>query len=33
MAAGLVEVPSDDHINQLINTALAAIPNAAEVGY
>lgn len=33
MAAGLVEVPDDDHINQLINTALGAMPNAAEVGY
>lgn len=33
MAAELVEVPSDDHINQLINTALMTIPNAAEVGY
>ena len=27
------DIPTDDHINQLINTALAAIPNAAEVGY
>lgn len=27
MAAGLVEVPSDDHINQLINTALGVIEN------
>lgn len=27
------DIPTDDHINQLINTALAAIPNAAEVAY
>lgn len=27
IAAGLVEVPSDDHINQLINTALGVIEN------
>ena len=32
-AAQLVEVPTDAHINDLINTALSAIPNAAEVAY
>lgn len=28
-----VEIPTDDHINELINTALAGIPNASEVAY
>lgn len=32
-AADMVDVPTDDHINSLINTALSAIPNAAEVAY
>ena len=27
------DIPTDDHINDLINTALSAIPNAAEVAY
>ena len=31
--AVVLDIPTDDHINQLINTALAAIPNAAEVAY
>lgn len=36
LAAALVDVPdsvTDEHINELINTALSAIPNAAEVAY
>jgi hypothetical protein len=27
------DIPTDDHINSLINTALAEVPNAAEVAY
>lgn len=33
LTAPLVDVPTDEHINDLINTALSAIPNAAEVAY
>lgn len=32
-AIGNLDIPTDDHINDLINTALSAIPNAAEVAY
>ena len=28
-----VEIPTDDHINELIDSALAGIPNASEVAY
>ena len=31
--AKTADIPTDEHINELINNALAAIPNAAEVAY
>ena len=33
MAAELVDIPTDDHINELIDMKLSEIPNAAEVAY
>lgn len=32
-AADMVDIPTDDHINELIDNKLAAVPNAEEASF